>query len=61
MELVITIDDAKAYVKPWTTRANLRLLADTELLESFCEGHDRTMEHRRIGSPSAEPPSPPLR
>ena len=48
-------------VKPWTTRANLRLLADTELLESFCEGHDRTMEHRRIGSPSAEPPSPPLR
>jgi hypothetical protein len=57
MELTVTIDDPKAYVKPWTVKAALNLLPDTELLEAFCDGHDKTMEHRRIAPPPAEPPS----
>ena len=60
MDVTITIDDAKAYLKPWTIRAAFVLRPDTELLESSCEAHDKTMEHRRIAPPPPEPPSPPL-
>src|ERR1043165_7553910 len=48
LELVITIDDPKAYLKPWTARTVLPLLADTELLESFCDDHQLTLEHRSV-------------
>jgi len=58
MDLTVTIDDAKAYVKPWTMKTPLALLPDTSLIESFCDSHDRTMEHRRIGDVPKEPPSP---
>ena len=57
MELTITIDDPKAYLKPWTAKAALNLLPDTELLEAFCDSHERTMEHRVVTPPSPEPPS----
>jgi len=57
MQLSITIDDAKAFLKPWTVQAPLTLLPDTELVEAFCDNHDKTMEHRRIEAVT-EPPSP---
>jgi hypothetical protein len=60
MELTITIDDPKAFAKPWTIKAPLLLLPDTELVEAFCDGHDRTMTHRDV-QPAPEPPSPPLK
>jgi hypothetical protein len=60
LELTITIDDPKAFVKPWTVRVPFRLLADSELLEGSCAGHEKTMEHRRIDPPPPEPPSEPL-
>ena len=58
LELTITIDDPKAYMAPWTVKATLDLLADSELVETFCDGHDKTMEHRRIDPAPPEPPSP---
>jgi hypothetical protein len=36
LEIDVTIDDPKAYTKPWTVRVNQRLLADSELLEFIC-------------------------
>jgi hypothetical protein len=57
MQLTITIDDRKAFLKPWTVQARLTLLPDTELVEAFCDNHDKTMEHRRIEAVT-EPPSP---
>jgi hypothetical protein len=59
-ELTITIDDAKAFLQPWTITTPLRLLPDTSLIESFCESHDSTMDHRRIDPAPVEPPSPRL-
>jgi hypothetical protein len=59
MELTIRIDDPKAYVKPWIIRTTLNLQPDTELLEAFCDSHEKTMEHRRITPAPVEPPSPP--
>jgi hypothetical protein len=57
MQLTITIDDRKAFVKPWTVQASMTLMPDTELVEAFCDNHDKTMEHRRIDA-VVEPPSP---
>jgi len=38
MDLEITIDDPKAYTKPWkSTTVHLKLLPDTELIEHLCE------------------------
>jgi len=59
IDLTVTIDDAKAYVKPWTMHTTLTLLPDTELLQGACENHQTTMEHRQIGRVPAEPHSPP--
>lgn len=56
-QLSITIDDPKAFLKPWTVQTQLTLLPDTELVEAFCDNHDKTMEHRRV-DPVTEPSSP---
>src|SRR2546425_5656289 len=58
MELTITINDPKAYIKPWTVKTALNLVADGELLEGSCDNHDKSMEHRRMAPPPPEPPSP---
>jgi hypothetical protein len=58
IDLEITIDDPKAFVKPWTVTTVLTYHADWEILESFCDNHDKTMEHRRIAPAPPEAPSP---
>jgi hypothetical protein len=58
MEMAITIDDSKAFERPWTVTVPFRLLPDSELLEGSCESHNRTVEHRRNDAPPPEPPSP---
>jgi hypothetical protein len=40
IEIQITIDDPKAYTRPWTVGINLQFAADTELLEFVCEDRD---------------------
>jgi hypothetical protein len=37
LEIEITIDDPKAYTKPWTAKVPVNLLADSDLIETFCE------------------------
>ena len=37
LELRITIDDPKAYTKPWSVTESFNFLPDTELLENVCE------------------------
>jgi hypothetical protein len=37
MELQVTVDDPKAYRKPFTAAIQLHLLPDTELLEDVCD------------------------
>jgi hypothetical protein len=59
MELAVTVDDPKAFLKPWTATTMLLLRPDTDLLENVCE-NDKTIEHRGIDPAPPEPPSPPL-
>ncbi len=37
LEVEVTIDDAGAYVKPWTFTMSFDLMPDTELIEHICE------------------------
>jgi hypothetical protein len=42
LEIEITVDDPKAYTKPWTVKVNQRVMTDTELIEFICEERDAT-------------------
>jgi hypothetical protein len=37
MGMLVTIDDPKAYTRPWSIPVAFTLLADTELIENICE------------------------
>ena len=43
IEIDITVDDPKAYTRPWTVRVNQQFLADEELIEFIC------LENQRFG------------
>src|SRR4030095_5508051 len=42
LEIEITVDDPKAYTKPWTVKVNQRAMLNTELIEFICEDRDAT-------------------
>jgi hypothetical protein len=42
MQIDITIEDPKAYTKPFTVRVNHQLMADTDLMEFVCQDRDAT-------------------
>ena len=41
LEIDVTIDDPKAYTKPWTVRVNQRLIPDGELIEFVCNENNQ--------------------
>jgi hypothetical protein len=43
MEIDVTIEDKKAYTKPFTVRVNQTLMLDEELIEFIC------LENQRFG------------
>jgi hypothetical protein len=45
LEIDITIDDPKAYTKPFTVRAYQRLMVDQEMIEFICNENERSTEH----------------
>ena len=45
LDVQITIDDPKAYTKPWTVTEELRLLTNFELMEYVCTENNRDLEH----------------
>ena len=40
LEIEVTIDDPKAYTKPFTVKVDQRIMVDTELIEFICEDRD---------------------
>ncbi len=42
LEIEVTVDDPKAYTKPWTVKVTQRIMLDTELIEFICEDRDAT-------------------
>ena len=45
MEVEVTVDDPKAYTKPWTVKLNLILVLNTELLEDNCLESEKDIPH----------------
>ncbi len=45
MEIDMTIDDAKAYTKPWTVKLHWNLQVDSDLLEYVCLEGERDSAH----------------
>ena len=41
----VTIDDPKAYTKPWDVQLAWRLVPDTDLIESICEENNKDLPH----------------
>ena len=46
MEILVTIDDPKAYTKPWTVTVEARLLTNTELMEFICLENEKDVGRR---------------
>ena len=42
LEIEITIDDPKAYTKPWTVKVTQRIMLNADLIEFICEERDAT-------------------
>jgi hypothetical protein len=45
LEIQTTIDDPKAYTRPWTVIEPMQLLPDTELIEFVCNENERDLRH----------------
>jgi hypothetical protein len=45
LEMEITVEDPKAYTKPWTVKINQRLLLNTDLIEFICNENEKSDAH----------------
>jgi hypothetical protein len=52
LELEITIDDPKAYTRPWTVRLQQELMLDTELIDEVCLENEKSWSHMQTPDPT---------
>ena len=45
LDIELTIDDPKAYTKPWTVTLHQLIVPDTELLDYFCQENEKDTAH----------------
>jgi hypothetical protein len=45
LEMEITVEDPKAYTKPWTVKINDRIMLNTELIEFICNENEQSDAH----------------
>ena len=45
LEIEVTVDDPKAYTKPWTVQVRETIQVDTDLLEYVCTENERDALH----------------
>jgi len=45
LEVRVTIDDPKAYTKPWTVNLKQRIVIDTELIDEICLENEKSLRH----------------
>jgi hypothetical protein len=50
LDIEFTVDDPKAYIKPWTLNLPQLLYADTELLEFVCNENEKDRAHLNTGA-----------
>jgi hypothetical protein len=47
LEIELTVDDPKAYTRPWTVKVPQRLMPDDDLIEFVCQENERSSAHFR--------------
>jgi hypothetical protein len=45
LEIEVTVDDPKAYTKPWTVTFRQTIVLDTELIDEICAENEKSMQH----------------
>jgi hypothetical protein len=45
LEVRITVDDPKAYTKPWTVTLHQRIVLDTDLIDEVCLENEQSLKH----------------
>ena len=45
LQIEITVDDPKAYTRPWTVSVNLAAVVDTEMLDAACLENEKDVPH----------------
>ena len=47
LEIRVTVDDPKAYTKPWTVTLKQRIVVDTELIDEICLENEQSLKHMK--------------
>ena len=47
LEIQVTVDDPKAYTKPWTVTLKERIVVDTELIDEICLENEQSLKHMK--------------
>ena len=47
LDIEVTVDDPKAYTRPWTVTITNEIMLDTELIEFICLENEKSAEHFR--------------
>ncbi len=47
LEIQVTVDDPKAYTKPWTVTLKERIVVDTELVDEICLENEQSLKHMK--------------
>src|SRR5262245_42049973 len=45
LEIQVTVDDPKAYTKPWSVTLKERIVVDTELIDEICLENEKFLKH----------------
>jgi hypothetical protein len=45
LEIDVTVDDPKAYTKPWTVTFKQAIVLDTELIDEICLEGEKSVQH----------------
>jgi hypothetical protein len=45
LDIEITVDDPKAYTKPWTVSVKQKIMLDQDLIEFICDENEKDVPH----------------
>jgi hypothetical protein len=45
LDIEVTVNDSKAYTKPWTVKFRQTIVVDTEMLDEICLENEKSMQH----------------
>jgi len=47
LEIQVSVDDPKAYTKPWTVTLRERIVVDVELIDEICAENEQSLKHMK--------------